>query len=335
MATQVTNYQCPGCTGPLRFDGQSGRLVCDYCGGGYTVEEVEELFGPQNQRAGESVPEMEEWGPAGAKMRAYSCPSCGAELICEETTAATACPYCGNPTVVPGQFAGAKKPDCVIPFRLTREEAVELYANSPHEVAVHGARHLSLDEVDPAAATADVIKDRENLEQLFGRIIKGMAYANGSCSQKTAQILANCGIHYSRTTVSTECFSLPTDWLLMSATCHHENPRLMELAKKFVETENVSYHWTNRPMLFYLWGHSYEFNDKDNWHIIEDFAEYIGNRPDIWYATNGEIYDYVQAFDRLEYSADGKVIYNPTCTDLYLCYYGENVYVPGGQTVRL
>ena len=57
-------------------------------------------------------------------MRAYSCPSCGAELICEQTTAATACPYCGNPTVVPGQFAGAKKPDCVIPFRLTREEAV-------------------------------------------------------------------------------------------------------------------------------------------------------------------------------------------------------------------
>ena len=219
--------------------------------------------------------------------------------------------------------------------RLTREEAVELYANSPHEVAVHGARHLSLDEVDAAAAPADVIKDRENLERLFGRIIKGMAYANGSCSQKTAQILANCGIHYSRTTVSTECFSLPTDWLLMSATCHHENPRLMELAKKFVETENVRYHWTNRPMLFYLWGHSYEFNDKDNWHIIEDFAEYIGNRPDIWYATNGEIYDYVQAFDRLEYSADGKVIYNPTCTDLYLCYYGENVYVPGGQTVRL
>lgn len=124
MATQVTNYQCPGCTGPLRFDGQSGRLVCDYCGGDYTVAEVEELFAPQNQRAGETVPEMDEWGPAGAKMRAYSCPSCGAELICEETTAATACPYCGNPTVVPGQFAGAKKPDCVIPFRLTREEAV-------------------------------------------------------------------------------------------------------------------------------------------------------------------------------------------------------------------
>lgn len=64
-----------------------------------------------------------DWGPDGAKMRAYSCPSCGAELICEETTAATACPYCGNPTIVPGQLAGALRPDFVIPFKIDREAA--------------------------------------------------------------------------------------------------------------------------------------------------------------------------------------------------------------------
>ena len=57
-------------------------------------------------------------------MRAYSCPSCGAELICDESTAATSCPYCGNPTVVPGQFAGALRPDFIIPFKLSRERAV-------------------------------------------------------------------------------------------------------------------------------------------------------------------------------------------------------------------
>ena len=57
-------------------------------------------------------------------MRAYSCPSCGAELLCDDTTAATACPYCGNPTVVPGQFADVKRPDYVIPFQVEKEAAV-------------------------------------------------------------------------------------------------------------------------------------------------------------------------------------------------------------------
>ena len=62
-------------------------------------------------------------------MRAYSCPSCGAELICDESTAATSCPYCGNPTVVPGQFSGQLKPDFIIPFKLSKEDAVKALKN--------------------------------------------------------------------------------------------------------------------------------------------------------------------------------------------------------------
>ena len=58
-------------------------------------------------------------------MKAYSCPSCGAELICDESTAATSCPYCGNPTVVPGQFSGQLKPDFIIPFKYSKEDAVK------------------------------------------------------------------------------------------------------------------------------------------------------------------------------------------------------------------
>ena len=57
-------------------------------------------------------------------MRVYSCPSCGAQLICEETTAATSCPYCGNPTVIPEQFSGILKPDYILPFKLSKEDAV-------------------------------------------------------------------------------------------------------------------------------------------------------------------------------------------------------------------
>ena len=62
-------------------------------------------------------------------MKAYSCPSCGAELICDASTAATSCPYCGNPTVVPGQFSGTLKPDFIIPFKLSKEDAVAALKN--------------------------------------------------------------------------------------------------------------------------------------------------------------------------------------------------------------
>lgn len=130
MATQVTNYQCPTCTAPLHFDGPSGKLVCDYCGGSYEVAEIEAMFAEANAKAAQTAQEEqtekavpEGWGTEEG-MKSYSCPSCGAELICDETTAATSCPYCGNTTVIPHQFTGARRPDYVIPFKLEKDAAV-------------------------------------------------------------------------------------------------------------------------------------------------------------------------------------------------------------------
>ena len=219
--------------------------------------------------------------------------------------------------------------------RMTAEEALELYIPAGMEVAVHGYKHLSLAAVDEAVANNDVCTDRKTLESLFGRIIKGMAYANGSYNDTAVQILKNNGINYSRTTVSTEGFKIPSDWLRLPATCHHNNPRLMELARKFAEEGDHPYYWANAPIMFYLWGHSFEFDNNDNWSVIEEFAEYMGNREDIWYATNGEIYDYLQAASRLEFSTDASMVYNPTCTDIYINYLGNKQIVPAGQTVKL
>ena len=67
----------------------------------------------------------DDWGEEADGMKAYSCPSCGAELLCDASTAATSCPYCGNPTVVPGQFSGELRPDYIIPFKLSKEDAVK------------------------------------------------------------------------------------------------------------------------------------------------------------------------------------------------------------------
>ena len=126
MSDKATNYQCPSCTGPLHYDGAAGRLQCDYCGSSFDPAEIEKLYAEKEQQAA-SQPETgsdtgewqssadEDWGTDADKMRVYSCPSCGAQLICEETTAATSCPYCGNPTVIPKQFSGILKPDYIPP----------------------------------------------------------------------------------------------------------------------------------------------------------------------------------------------------------------------------
>ncbi|MBQ0059754.1 MAG: hypothetical protein KBS83_07405, partial [Lachnospiraceae bacterium] len=134
MAAEVTNYKCLACTGPLRFDGASGKLVCDFCDSTYEVAEVEAMMKEQNDAAAAAMKAnadskwdtdgmSEDWGNDAKGMKTYTCKSCGAELICDETTAATCCPYCGNQTVVPGQFAGSLKPEYVIPFKTDKEAA--------------------------------------------------------------------------------------------------------------------------------------------------------------------------------------------------------------------
>lgn len=135
MAAQVTNYQCPACTGPLHFDPETGKVACEFCGSSYELAEIEALYKKKDEAAAsakEAAQRSAEWDTSGIGdwgedangMKSYSCPSCTAELICDASTAATSCPYCGNPTVVPGQFSGSLKPDFVIPFKLEKDDAV-------------------------------------------------------------------------------------------------------------------------------------------------------------------------------------------------------------------
>lgn len=216
---------------------------------------------------------------------------------------------------------------------LTKEQATNLYKNSKHEVAVHGLRHLSLSAIGESMAVYDIINDKNNLENIVGYIVSGLAYANGFYDDSVIKLLEKCGIKYARMSGQTEHFELPENWLCWEGTCRHTNPKLMELAKTFVECGTPRNFWYDTPKLFYLWGHSYEFNDDDNWDIIEKFAKYIGNREDIWYATNGEVYAYVQAFDRLQFSSDGRLVHNPSAIDVYMCYFKKNYVVPAGKTI--
>lgn len=130
MEATINTYQCPACTGPLQFNPDTGKLGCEFCGSVFELAEIEALYQEKEEKAAEAHAKAETqpddgWGEDGNGMKTYSCPACTAELICDETTAATSCPYCGNPTVVPGQFSGSKKPEFVIPFKLKKEDAVK------------------------------------------------------------------------------------------------------------------------------------------------------------------------------------------------------------------
>ena len=133
MAAPIMNYQCPNCMAGLRFDESSGRLACDFCDNQFDIELVEQLFADKEQTAASAGAEP-QWdismthafsAEEAAHLRAYSCPSCAAEIICDDTTAATSCPYCGNPTIIPGQFGDQLRPDYVIPFKCDKNAAIE------------------------------------------------------------------------------------------------------------------------------------------------------------------------------------------------------------------
>ncbi|MBE6656636.1 MAG: polysaccharide deacetylase [Ruminococcaceae bacterium] len=192
--------------------------------------------------------------------------------------------------------------------RLKRSEAIALYKDSGHEVAVHGLEHKFLSKLKPTEMIHEVLEDRRRIEEDFGVITRGMTYAYSDYSTEAIEVLKQCGIVYSRAVASTLSFAFPSNFWAIQPTCHHANDKLMELADKFV---NTAPRYPSGNWLFYVWGHSYEFDDRDNWDVIERFAEYIGGKEDIWYATNIELHDYVRAYEALVVNADTTLVYNP------------------------
>ena len=212
--------------------------------------------------------------------------------------------------------------------RMPLNRLKEVYAGSSWEIAAHAYTHASLVGLPSNIAAEEVLRDRKELEEIFGTVIRGFAYPYGAFDDQSVEILRSCGICYARTVQSTRDFHLPKDWLRLQATCHHNDPELMNLADRFVKTQN----WWD-PMLFYLWGHSYEFEARNNWDVIESFAEAVSGKEDIWYASNIEIYDYCEAFSRLIFNTAMTLCVNPSARDLWFAYGEKEIHVPAGSTV--
>lgn len=211
-----------------------------------------------------------------------------------------------------GLFApeGTVFPKGQIHRRLTESQVKALYDVSVHEVAVHCLTHRSLPEIPAPRMIHEIMEDRIHLEDLFGVIVRGSAYPFGTFNDTAVEALDLCGIAYCRTVISSHDFRLPSDWLRLEPTCHHDDPMLDELCDRFLAS--------SRPSLFYLWGHAYEFEAHDNWDRIEQFCSRMGGRDEIWYCTNLEAHDYIEAYRHLVLSADGKRVFNPSSLTLWI-----------------
>jgi len=198
--------------------------------------------------------------------------------------------------------------------RIAADEVKKLYAGQ--EVAVHTVTHPWLERQPEDMVMSEVIGDRLALEALVGYPVRGMALPQGTYDARVLRILAEAGILYVRPTAIEECrFNLPGNFMEWKVTCHHKAD-LKALWHEFLILDKWSTH-----RLFYLWGHSYEFHNDGNWDQIEAFAKLAGKTPDIWFATNMEIYDYVTAWRKLQCSVDVSSIKNTAAVTVW--YHGE------------
>ena len=227
--------------------------------------------------------------------------------------------------------------------KLTAEEIQHYILDAGHEVAVHGHEHKAPGACRPIDTIQDVLTCRLELEKTFGMIIRGMAYPdsgitrfnNQATYENIKQNLQDLDIVYSRTLRGDNNeFGLPTDWHAWMPTAHHKNPKALEYADEFVAFDTDKAYSSHRwARLYYLWGHSYEFNNDNNWELLEALCEKLGGKEDTWYATNIEIYDYVHAYDSLVCSADGTRIYNPTLIKVWFDLDGRLYSIDSGETL--
>ena len=229
---------------------------------------------------------------------------------------------------------------------LNFEELKTCLCEKGHEVAIHGARHRAPCLQRTVDGIRDVLDCRIALENGLNTIVRGMAYPDSgirmnqpgaSSYEKVREYLSDLGVAYSRTLGGdNDSFDLPCDPYAWMPSAHHNNPKIFEFIEKFNGiTEDSLYHSRKTAKLFYIWGHSYEFDRDNNWDRIENICSLLGGKSDVWYATNIEIHDYIEAYKSLVFSADERLVYNPTLKKVWFWMDHRMFAIAPGETLRL
>lgn len=170
--------------------------------------------------------------------------------------------------------------------KVAQAEVVELYQG--HEVAVHTLTHANLTRLDENEIVRQVEEDRKKLSSIVGYNVVGMAYPGGGVNNNefVADVIKkHTLVRYSRTTTSTSNFDIQHELHRFNPTVYHhqEWDTMFKLAEDFLRLKPSS------PQVFYIWGHSYEFDIHQTWDRFEQFCQLISNKHDIFYGTNKEV----------------------------------------------
>ena len=130
----LQEFKCPCCDGAIEFDSTLQKMKCPYCGSEFEMEALQaydaELNGQPSENMTWDTMAGAQWQEGETEgLRVYTCNTCGGEIVADETTGASECPFCGNPVIMTGQFAGALKPDLVIPFKVDKKAAIAALQN--------------------------------------------------------------------------------------------------------------------------------------------------------------------------------------------------------------
>jgi len=213
--------------------------------------------------------------------------------------------------------------------RIGIDEVAKLYAG--HEVAIHTSTHPHLEHLDASQIAAEVLEDRKALEDLVGYPVRGMAYPFGTYNEQVIQVLRALGVVYSRTTENKDNPWPAQEPLRWPSTSHIFAANPKTVAERFADA-----HANGRfSGLFYVWGHSYEFNDRNDWAALERLLKPLAGKSDVWYCTNIQLFDYEDARKRMIIAANRRTACNPSTIPVTLRVGGNLIDVAPGELKSL
>lgn len=225
-------------------------------------------------------------------------------------------------------FLGEKKTlfrdNKVVPFdKVKAEDVKEIYKN--HEVAMHAVTHPHLGRIPVKEMYWQITEDNRRLSELTGYDVNGLAYPYGTYDDNVVAALENLGVLYARTIEDTYEFSLPENYLIWHPTCLAIDDRIHDCGERFLKTD------IDRAIL-YIWGHAFEFDQKDKWEEMEGFCKSISGKDEVWYCTNSELAFYNQQVSKC-HIGDSEIT-NPTETEIFVSNGSENITVAPRESIK-
>ncbi len=191
---------------------------------------------------------------------------------------------------------------------LSKSDVLEI--SRTHEIANHTKSHVFSERIPLSQMISQVVDAKNFLEDIVGKPVTGYAYPYGKYNKELIELLRALGLSYARTAAQLHNFSHPEDFMLWSGTCHHDSA--VTDAKNFINLSSY-----NILPIFYVWGHSHDFERSNNWHVLTETLDILKEDNSIWYATNIELYEYLTAIKNLRISHGETSVYNPSNISVY------------------